>query len=214
MSRFEPLAIDGEGEAERISQILRDQITVDLRRRGAVVGVSGGVDSAVCLALAVRALGPERVVALLMPERDSSDDSLRLGRMVASRFGATTCIEPVGGTLEAVGCYARQTEAIRSVFPEYSEGWRCKLVLPPLEAGPRLNVFRLVVADPDGQERSARLPAESYRQLVAATNFKQRIRKMVEYYHADRLGYAVVGSPNRLEYALGFFVKKGTAPRT
>ena len=44
---------------------------------------------------------------------------------------------------------------------------------------------------------------------MAATNYKQRARKMTEYYHADRLNYVVCGTPNRLEYDLGFFVKQG-----
>jgi NAD+ synthase len=50
---------------------------------------------------------------------------------------------------------------------------------------------------------------KAYLEIVAATNFKQRTRKMLEYYHADRLNYAVAGTPNRLEYDQGFFVKLG-----
>ena len=53
------------------------------------------------------------------------------------------------------------------------------------------------------------MPPAAYLQIVAATNFKQRVRKMMEYYHADRLNYAVAGTPNRLEYDQGFFVKLG-----
>jgi NAD+ synthase len=44
---------------------------------------------------------------------------------------------------------------------------------------------------------------------VAATNFKQRVRKTMEYYYADKLHYVVAGTPNRLEYDQGFFVKNG-----
>jgi NAD+ synthase len=73
----------------------------------------------------------------------------------------------------------------------------------------RVNVFRLVVESPDGTQDAARLPVGAYLELVAATNFKQRIRKTLEYYHADRLNFAVAGTPNRLEYDQGFFVKNG-----
>jgi len=66
-----------------------------------------------------------------------------------------------------------------------------------------------VIQSPDGEVKKARLPLKAYLQLVAATNFKQRTRKMLEYYHADRLNYAVLGTPNRLEYDQGFFVKGG-----
>ena len=180
-----------------------------LRRRGAVLGLSGGVDSSVVGAILVRALGADRVLGLLMPERDSSADSSRLGRLVASELGIETLVEDIGPALEAVGCYARQGEAIRTVFPDYAEGWKCKVSLPPIVGPSRLSVTQLTVQAPGGQVQTARMPAAAYRQLVAATNFKQRMRKTLEYYHADRLGYAVAGTPNRLEYELGFFVKQG-----
>jgi NAD+ synthase len=118
-------------------------------------------------------------------------------------------VEDITSALQGVGCYQRQQEAIRQVFPEYGEGWRCKLSLPPVAEAERLNVFQLTVQSPGGEQQTRRLPASAYLQLVAATNFKQRVRKMLEYYHADRLHRAVAGTPNRLEYDQGFFVKQG-----
>jgi NAD+ synthase len=205
----DPLAIDPVAETERLCSALRQQVLGTLRRRGAVLGLSGGVDSSVVASLCVRALGKDRVLGLLMPERDSSDDALRLGRQVANQLGIEARLEEIGLAAEASGCYRRQEDAIRSVFPDYGTGWRCKLALPPLAAGERLNIFQLTVETPAGERRTARLGPEAYLQLVAATNFKQRLRKTVEYYHADRLHYAVAGTPNRLEYELGFFVKQG-----
>jgi NAD+ synthase len=149
------------------------------------------------------------VLGLLRPERDSSSDALRLGRMLADHLGIRHEVEDIGSALVGLGCYERQLEAIRSVFEEYGEGWRCKLTMPPLLEGDRLNITLLTVADPQGRERTSRMSAAAYLQLVAATNFKQRARKMMEYYHADRLNYAVAGTPNRLEYDQGFFVKQG-----
>jgi NAD+ synthase len=171
--------------------------------------MSGGIDSSTVAALCVRALGPDRVFGLLMPERDSSDDALRLGKVLAKHLGIRFAVEDVAPALEGLGCYARQLEAIRTAVPEYGEGWRCKLTIPPLLEGERLNVTMLTVADPLGNQRTVRLPAAGYLQMVAATNFKQRVRKMMEYYHADRLNYAVAGTPNLLEYDQGFFVKQG-----
>jgi NAD+ synthase len=174
-----------------------------------VIAVSGGIDSSVVAALCVRALGPQRVVALMLPERDSSPDALRLATVLADHLGIERVVEDTEPALAALGCYDRQLQAIRMVVPEYDEGWRCKLVLPSLLDGDRLNLVSLTVRGPDGTVTSHRMSRPAYLQMVAATNFKQRVRKMFEYYHADRLHYAVAGTPNRLEYDQGFFVKQG-----
>ncbi len=203
------LKIDAGAVSARIEASIREQVLGALRRRGAVVGMSGGVDSSVVAALCARALGKDRVLGLFMPERDSSGDALRLGRAMADLLGIRTALEDIAPALSGLGCYQRQVEAIRMVVPEYGEGWRFKLTLPSILDADRLNITLLVVADPGGNQRSVRLPPAAYLQLVAATNFKQRVRKMTEYYHADRLHFAVAGTPNRLEYDQGFFVKQG-----
>jgi NAD+ synthase len=203
------LDIDAAATAAQIEEAIRAQVLQTLRRRGIVLGVSGGIDSSVVAALAARALGSERVLALLMPERDSSSDSARLGTMLTSHFSIPTRTEDLAGVLERAGCYDRQSEAIRAVFPDFTDGSRFKITLPSILDGDRLNISELTVEGPDGASRTSRMPPAVYLQLVAATNFKQRLRKLMEYYHADRLHYAVAGTPNRLEYDQGFFVKQG-----
>ena len=203
------LDIDPARESDRIAAILREQVGARLRRKGVVLGLSGGIDSSVAAALCVRALGPERVLGLFMPERDSASDSLSLGQLLADHLGIESILEEVGGILDAAGCYRRRDEAIRRVLPEYGPGYKSKIVLPNLLAGDGYRLFSVVIQSPTGEIRRERLPLDAYQQIVAATNFKQRVRKMMEYYHADRLRYAVVGTPNRLEYDQGFFVKNG-----
>src|SRR6266513_5858557 len=204
------LEVDPAQTAAAICDRLRDQLSTQLQRRGLVVAMSGGVDSSVCAALAVRAVGAGHVFGLMLPERESDPLSLTLGRGWAETLGLEFAIEDIGPMLEALGCYRRRNEAIRRVVPQFQDHWSCKVVLPgsPLESE-RLNVPYIAVEFPDGAVRHSRLAAEEYRQIVAATNFKQRTRKMLEYYPADRLHYAVVGTPNRLEYDQGFFVKGG-----
>lgn len=203
------LKLDPPAEVERITATLREQVLGQLRRRGAVVGISGGIDSSVTAALCARAFGKDKVLGLFMPEHHSSDDSLALGRMLAGRFGIEAIVENISPALEGFGCYRRQNEAIRTVVPEYGEGWKCKLVLPSILESDRLNITQLTVQNPQGEMSTVRLTPGAYMQIVAATNYKQRARKMTEYYHADRLNYAVAGTPNRLEYDQGFFVKQG-----
>ena len=203
------LEIDAATVVDTIQERIREQVLGVLRRKGAVVGLSGGIDSSVVATLCARALGKERVFCLFMPEHHSSDDSLMLGRMLAEYVGVDAQVEDIGSTLTAAGCYRRQEEAIQTVFPEYGPGYKCKITLPSILDGNRFNVFQLTIQTPEGEIKSSRMKPAAYLQLVAATNFKQRLRKMMEYYHADRLNYAVAGTPNRLEYDQGFFVKQG-----
>ena len=204
------LQIDPAVSVQAITETLRLQVGEVLRRRGLIVAMSGGVDSSVSAALAVRALGPERVLGIFMPECDSDPLSLDLALRWATTLRITHVTEDIAPILEACGCYRRRDEAIRRLVPEFTKGWRCKIALPGARLDDdRLNVYNLVVESPDGETRTIRLPPREYREVVAATNFKQRVRTMLEYYHADRLHYAVVGTPNRLEYDQGFFVKGG-----
>ena len=203
------LKIDADQVAARIETAIRAIVADTLRRRGAVVGLSGGIDSSVCAALCARALGPRRVLGLFMPDADSNPESLRLGRLLADSLGIEALVEDVGAVLGAAGCYRRRDEAIRQVIPEYAANWKCKIVLPDLLGRTGYALYSVVVRSPEGEERRARLSRDAYLGVVAATNFKQRTRQMMAYYHADRLQYAVVGTPNRLEYDQGFFVKGG-----
>ena len=202
------LALDLEAEADRIAAWMRESLSQRLRRRGLVIAMSGGIDSSVCAALAVRAVGASKVFGLLLPERDSSGNSTRRGRLLAEHLGIEHELHDIAPALEAIGCYRERDSAIRKVFADYGEGWANKIVIAGgLEGG--INYFKLVVRDPQGTLHEARLPLREYLQIVAATNHKQRLRKTLEYYHADRLNFAVIGTPNRLEYDQGFFVKNG-----
>lgn len=202
----EDLRLDAEKETEKICNSIRD-VLVKVKRRGAVIGLSGGIDSSVTAAVCARALGKERVLGILMPERHSASETTSLGKSVADALGIKAVEHNITPTLEAAGCYQMQTDAIRSVIPDYQPGAPFKIVLPLI--GNTYRLFSLVVQMPDGSTKKERMSHEAYLALVAATNFKQRIRKMLEYYHADRLNYVVAGSPNRLEYDQGFFVKNG-----
>jgi NAD+ synthase len=202
------LDIDCKSEVERISAWMLATVAKDLHRRGVVIAISGGVDSSVCAALAVKALGPNKVYGLLLPENDSSSFSAVRGRKMADQLGINCELMNIGPTLEALGCYRLRDEAMRAVFPNYAPDWKSKIAIAGgLKGG--INYFKLVVQTPTGEMHEARLPIREYLQIVAATNYKQRIRKTIEYFHADRLNYAVIGTPNRLEYDQGFFVKNG-----
>jgi NAD+ synthase len=212
MKRFNKgvLDIDAEQTVASINQAIQHQIQTVLKKRGTVVAISGGIDSSVTAALSVNALGNSRVLTLALPEVDSNPESTRLARLLAAHLGTELIVENIAGVLEAFGCYRHRDEAVKRIFPEYTSDYKLKIVLPQnLLDTNRINFFYLTVEDPSGRQETKRLPVKELLEIVAATNHKQRTRTQFAYYHADRLEYAVCGTPNRLEYDQGFFVKGG-----
>src|SRR3954470_18479523 len=203
------LSLDPAVEVAKIGAALQEQVLRRFRKKGVVLGLSGGIDSSVAAALAVRTFGANRVLGLLMPEKESSSDTLELSQSVADHLGINAVRADISGILEAVGAYRERDAAVQKMIPEYGRNWKCKIVLPSVLETDQFRTFSVVAQSPSGETKKARLELEPYLQIVAATNFKQRIRKMLEYYHADRLNYVVAGTPNRIEYDQGFFVKLG-----
>jgi NAD+ synthase len=206
------LNIDPARETERIVQFIRQNVRQTMRRQGGVVGISGGIDSAVVAALSVRAFGQQKVVAVMMPDKDSDTLSEKLARELAAGLALDPLLENITGALTGFDCYRRRDDAIRRVFPEYDagKGYKAKIVLPQdlLEAG-TLNFFSVTVVKPDGTEENRPLAPRDMLEIVAATNLKQRSRMSTLYFHAEARQYAVMGTANKNEHAQGFFVKYG-----
>jgi NAD+ synthase len=203
---------DVPGVVEQIVEKLRSDVHNVMRRYGGVVGVSGGIDSSVCLALAVRTFGADKVRAVMMPEQDSSPDSEMLARELCAKFGVGDLhLENMTPALAGFRCYERRDEAVKRMHPEYDPAtWKMKIVLKQGSLFNNLpSLFNLVVVDPEGNAHEKKLNAPDYMQIVASSNFKQRSRMSMLYYHAEALHYAVIGTPNKHEHEQGFFVKNG-----
>ncbi len=196
---------------ESIMKKLKDDVKYKLQRRGAVIGISGGIDSSACLALSAKAFGPQNVTAIMLPEQDSSGDSKDLAEELAAAFGVkNTIVENITGALEGFGCYERRDEAIARVITDFDPNVdKAKIEIKQDPASTLPPIFSITVIKPDGQVVSKLLPAMEYLQIVAASNFKQRSRMSMLYYHAERLHCAVIGTPNKHEVEQGFFVKHG-----
>lgn len=203
------LRIDCEREADSINRAIRRALGGSLHKRGLIVGISGGIDSSVTAALCVRAVGKDRVIGLQMPESHSAKETFDLSALIAAHLGIRTILWDITPVLEAVGYYEKYNQTVSTVVPGYGHGWRSKIVVSDVPNENAFTLFSLVAEAPDGRVAKKRLELSSYLAIVASTNFKQRIRKMLEYYHADLYNYAVAGTPNRLEYDQGFFVKMG-----
>jgi NAD+ synthase len=204
------LNIDAAKVADELAVAIKSQIRQKLRKAGAIVGISGGIDSSVVVALCVKALGKDRVMGVILPEKESSSSSESLAEKLARHLGIEYIVNHISPALEGFGCYRLRNEAIRRVFPEFTDDYKAKITIASniLEKD-TLNYFKLTIESPDGKTQSKRMPPAEYMQIVAASNFKQRTRMALLYYHAERLNRAVVGTGNKDEHELGFFVKYG-----
>lgn len=201
---------DVSATCDSIVNRLRKEVYEGFRRKGAVVGISGGIDSSVTLALCVKAFGADKVLGIMLPEKDSSPESALFAGHLAERFGVKTVTEDITKALEGFGCYTRRDEAVKHVFPEYApEKYKMKIGIRNPASQNLPPTFSLVIVDEYKQEYAKLLSVNDYLQIVASSNFKQRCRMSMLYYHAERLHYSVIGTPNKHEVDQGFFVKYG-----
>ncbi len=204
------LRIDPEQVADELCRTILNQIRGTLKKSGAVVGISGGIDSSVVAALCVRALGPKKVVGIMMPETDSSPDSANLAEVLAAKLGFDTVTENISRGLVGLGCYRRRDEAIKQVFPEFDDSYKAKIINPGnILDKETFNFFNLTIENEAGESKTKRMPLKAYLQVVAASNLKQRLRMTTLYYHGELRNWAVVGTGNKDEHQQGFFVKYG-----
>ncbi len=203
------LKVDCKREVERICSFIQQQVRA-MKRDGAVVGLSGGIDSAVSAAICVKALGKDKVFGLILPEKESNAVSAEYATRHASKLGIETETIDITPTLEAFGTYEKRDRVISKVFPEYNNGYKSKITLPAdLLSRDAFNIFTLTIDDGKGNTKSARLDKKTLNGIVAATDSKQRTRMMHLYYYAEMKNYLVCGTTNKTETTQGFFVKYG-----
>lgn len=204
------LDINPEKECKRICEFIKEQVFTHFRREGAVVGISGGIDSALTATLSVRALGKDKVLGVFLPERESNPISLTYGELLAKKLGIRTEKVDLTQALESLGCYRKRDEIIKKIYPAYDSSYKIKIGLPQdLLERDRINYFSLKMISPKGEEKSFRLSKEGLLGIVAATDMKQRSRMIQLYYYAEKYNYMVIGTTNLSEYAQGFYVKFG-----
>ena len=203
------LRIDCEAITRQICLFIKRQVKA-MRRNGAVVGLSGGIDSTLSTELCIRALGKDKVLVLILPERESNPISAEYAMKYAQKQGVRTVTIDITPNLNCFGAYEKRDEAIREIFPEYTSKYKSKIILPPeLLLKDSFNFYKLIIDDSSGNIKSARLDNRMLREIVAATNIKQRTRMMNLYYFAERNNYLVCGTTNKTEIVQGFFFKYG-----
>ncbi len=203
------LRIDCRNEVEHICSFIKQQ-TIAMKREGIVIGLSGGIDSALSAALSVKALGVEKVFGLILPEKESNPISSKYAKKQAEKLGIKTETIDITPMLKEFGTYEKRDKVIREIFPEYDSGYKLKITLPAdLLSKDAFNFFTLKTESGNGNVKSARLNKEALNGIVAATDTKQRTRMMHLYYYAEMKNYLVCGTTNKSEVIQGFFVKYG-----
>ncbi|HTY47960.1 MAG TPA: NAD(+) synthase [Methanomassiliicoccales archaeon] len=207
--RREALDLDCDREIERICSFIKQQ-TTSMKREGVVVGLSGGIDSALSSSLCVEALGKESVLGLILPEKESNPISAQYAKKHARRLGIKILEIDITPVLEGFGTYEKRDAIIRKMVPDYEPDSRIKITLPGnLLARDAYNFFTLNIMRRNGEVSSCRLNKATLNGIVAATDTKQRTRMMQLYYYAEMNNYLVCGTTNRSEQMQGFFVKYG-----
>lgn len=204
------LKIDVEKETGRVVEFLQEQVKTVYRRTGIVVGLSGGIDSAVMAELSVRAMGRDLVMGLVLPERESNPVSSSYAKAHAEKMGIAHREVDITSTVNSVMAYEQRDDYIRTLVPEYAPGCRYNISLPTdLLERDSFNFYVLQVQLSDGAIKKKRLGFEAFRAITSFANIKIRARMLHLYHEAERRGYAVAGTTNRTEYLLGDFCKYG-----
>lgn len=204
------LKIDPAQELEKLTKFIMEQVRGVFRRKGIVVGLSGGIDSACMAAIAVQTVGKERVVGLVLPEKESNPVSAEFATKHAENLGIEYRVIDVSPTVESVLNYSWRDEFVQKLIPEYKPGYKYNITLPTdLLERDSYNFYRLQVQIPDGELKSVRLNLDEFRTITSFANIKIRARMLRLYNEAERRSLVVAGTTNRTEFILGDYCKYG-----
>lgn len=196
---------------EKLTVFIKETVSHQFRKEGIVIGVSGGLDSAVVSALSVAALGPDRVFGMILPEKESSPSSRELGIDLCEALKIRYEEVPITPMLESFNIYSRKEALIRELFPQYDPAIHTtSLSRPPMITAEKvLNIPSLILLKKREVVSTKRLSAAQFFNILSLQNVKQRTRMIVEYMFAEKMNYAVCGTTNKTELLTGFFVKYG-----
>jgi len=204
------LKIDPLTEVEKLSKFIVNQASVVFRRKGIIVGLSGGIDSACMASVAAHAMGKERVFGLVLPEKESNPISRDYAIKHAQTLGLEFREIDISPTVDSVVGYSWRDQFLQKLIPEYEPGYKYNITLPTdLLERAAFNFYNLQVQMPDGSIKKKRLNIEEFQTVTSFANIKIRSRMLHLYAEAERRNLVVAGTTNRTEFILGDFCKYG-----
>lgn len=185
------ILIDPEPTIRVIEKFIGDK-TDELGRKGNLIGLSGGLDSAVVAALAVRALGPEKVFCVFLPDKHSSNKSAKHARKIADQLGISLKIENITPKLNKFWNYR--------IMPGKVSMSLLRKSLLPFVGKSEETLFEMGLMEPKNKIAA---------RANAFNRIKHRMRMVTLYFMAEQMNYLVAGAGNKTEFLIGYYVKFG-----
>jgi len=191
-----------------IENFVKEEISKRFQKRGAVIGISGGIDSAVMAAICAKSIDPKQVLGLIMPEKESDPTSQILAKKVAEQFQIETKIIDITSILESFGVYSIKEQIVKEKFSNFNNNCKYRVVVPS-KFSSSVGIPFLEILDDENKKRQFKISTSEFLTLTASTSIKHRIRMTMLYYHAEKNNFCVVGTTNKSEFLQGYFVKYG-----
>ena len=199
---------DLEKSVKIVSDFIKDEVSNRFQKFGVVVGLSGGIDSAVTAALCAKSLGPEKVLGLIMPEKESDSTSQTHAEKVAQKYNIKTKIVDITSILNSFSVYQNKESIIKEKFPDFNTDCKYRVMVPP-KLKNTIGMPFVEILDDKNKQHKLKISSSEFLTLTAATSIKHRVRMTMLYYHGEKNNLCVIGTTNKSEYLQGYFVKYG-----
>jgi len=194
-------------DVENMCTFLQGEISVKSQKSGAIVGLSGGIDSTVTMALCAKALGSEKTLGLTMFEKESSPSNKDLINEIAQNYDIKIENIDITPILDSFGVYSYREKIVKKKFPDFNSNCKYRVVVPPNFSS--IGIPYLEILDEENQNHKIKISSSDFLTLTSATSIKHRVRMTLLYFHAEKNNLSVVGTTNKSEYLQGYFVKYG-----
>ena len=189
---------------------IKKQVYENFKKKGVVIGLSGGIDSSVIAALCVKALGPKNVLGVIMPEKESSPQSMQFAQKLAKKFEIPTKTIDITNILNSFDIYNIRNSVNKKYYSNFDDNCQYRIVVPQdLIERDGIGFPYLEIKERNKNILKIKLSYNDYLAMIAATTIKHRVRMINLYFQAEKNNFLVMGTTNKTEFVQGYYVKYG-----